>query len=141
MANLEGLYLGETVGSAARPRITQDLVLVVLDQAGQRYRPPAGLLHHSDRRSQYAAQGYQARRVRSHMTGSMSLTGNCWDGACIESWHSLLKQELVHCSRFRTRTEVTRRSSKSIAIFYNRHRLHSALGYRIPAEVEADGAD
>jgi transposase InsO family protein len=75
------------------------------------------------------------------MTGSMSLTGNCWDGACIESWHSLLKQELVHCSRFRTRTEVTRRSSKSIAIFYNRHRLHSALGYRIPAEVEADGAD
>ena len=140
LASLEDLYTRKIVGWAAGPRMTQDLVLAALDRAVARYRPPAGLLHHSDRGSQYAAHDYQARLDQYQMRGSMSRKGNCWDNACIESWHSLLKKELVYLSRFRTRAEATQAIFEYIEIFYNRQRLHSALGYRTPAEMEAGGA-
>jgi putative transposase len=139
-ASLEDLYTRQSVGWAAGPRMTQDLVLATLDRAVPRYRPPAGLFHHSDRGSQYAGHASQARLEPHQRRGSMSLKGHCWDNACLESWHSLLKKELVYLSRLsgpgRTRPG---RSSTSIEIFDTRQRLPSALGYRTPAEVEADG--
>ncbi len=106
----------------------------------QRYRPPAGVLHHADRGSQYAARDDQARLARYHLRGSMSRKGHCWDNACIESWHRLLQKECVYLRRFQTRAEATQAIFEHIEIFYNRQRLHSALGYRTPAEVEAKSA-
>ena len=135
LASLEDLATRQIVGWAADARMTQDLVLTALDRAVTRHRPPAGVLHHSDRGSQYAAYAYQARLARYGMTASMSRKGNCWDNACIESWHSLLKKELVYLSHFRTRAEARTALFEYIEVFYNRQRLHSALGYRTPQEA------
>ena len=107
VASLEDLDTRKIVGWAAGSRMTQDLVLAALDQAVQRYRPPAGVLHHADRGSQYAARDDQARLARYHLRGSMSRKGNGWDNACIESWHRLLQKECVYLRRFQTRTEAT----------------------------------
>jgi len=70
----------------------------------------------------------------------MSRKGNCWDNACIESWRRLLKKECVYLRRYPTRTEATQAISEYSEIFYNQQRLRSALGYRTPAEVEAESA-
>ena len=69
------------------------------------------------------------------MVPSMSRKGNCWDNACIESWHSLLKKEVVYLHHFKTREQVKLAIFDYIEVFYNRQRLHSALGYRTPQEV------
>ncbi len=137
LASLEDLATRQIVGWAVDARMTQDLVLTALDRAVARHRPPAGVLHHSDRGSQYAAAAYQARLARYGMTPSMSRKGNCWDNACIESWHSLLKKELVYLSHFRTRAEARAALFEYIEVFYNRQRLHSALDYRTPQEAAA----
>jgi len=138
VASLEDLDTRKIVGWAAGARMTQELVLAALDQAVRRYRPAAGVLHHSDRGSQYAGHADQARLARYPMTGSMSRKGHGWDNACIESWHSLLKKECVYLHPCRTRAEATATIFEYIEIFYNRQRLHGALGYRTPAEVEAE---
>jgi len=75
---------------------------------------------HADRGSPYAAYAYQARWTRDGLTASMSRKGNCWDNACIESWHSLLKKELVYLSHFRTRAEARTALFDYIAVFYHR---------------------
>ncbi len=86
LARLEDLAPRQIVGWAVDTPMTQDLGLTALDRAVARHRAPAGVLHHSDRGSQYAAATYQARLARYGMTPSMSRKGNCWDNACIESW-------------------------------------------------------
>ena len=139
LATLEDLYSRQIVGWALDDRMTQDLVLHALDRAVQRHRPPAGVLHHSDRGTQYAAAAYQQRLVQYGMLASMSRKGNCYDNACIESWHSLLKKELVYVEPFDTRADARLAIFEYIEGWYNRRRLHSALGYRTPQEVaEAD---
>ncbi|MGC8487521.1 MAG: IS3 family transposase [Clostridia bacterium] len=135
LATLEDLATRQIVGWALEPSMTQALTLAALDRAVARHRPPSGVLHHSDRGSQYAAHAYQARLARYGMTSSMSRKGNGWDNACIESWHSVLKKELVYLSHFRTRAEATAAIFEYIEIFYNRQRLHSAVGYCTPAEA------
>ena len=69
----------------------------------------------------------------------MSRKGNCWDNACIESWHSLLKKELIYRHRWPTRAAAKQAVFEYIEIFYNRQRLHSALGYRTPQAVLTAG--
>lgn len=135
LATLEDLYTRQIVGWAMGPRMTQELVLQALDRAVQRHRPPAGVLHHSDRGSQYAATAYQQRLAAYGMVASMSRKGNCYDNACIESWHSLLKKELIYLERFETRAAAQLAIFEYVESFYNRRRLHSALGYRTPQEV------
>lgn len=132
LASVEDLYSRQIVGWAMGERMTQDLVIQALDQAVARYQPPEQVLHHSDRGSQYAAADYQARLARYHMVGSMSRKGNCYDNACIESWHSLLKKELIYLERWPTRQAVQQAVFEYIEIWYNRQRIHSALGYRTP---------
>lgn len=136
LASVEDLYTRKIVGWACAARMTQDLTVRALDRAYRQQRPPTGVLHHSDRGSQYAATTYQARLQRYGMQGSMSRKGNCYDNACIEAWHSLLKKELVYLRRFHTRAEAELAIFEYIEVFYNRQRLHSALGYRTPLEVE-----
>jgi putative transposase len=139
LASVEDLYSRQIVGWAMGDRMTQDLVIQAFDQAVARYRPPEGVLHHSDRGSQYAAQAYRDRLAAEHMTASMSRKGNCWDNACIESWHSLLKKELIYLHRWPTRAAAQQAIFEYIEIWYNRQRVHSALGYRTPHAVLTAG--
>ncbi len=73
------------------------------------------------------------------MQASFSRIGNCYDNACIESWHSLLKKELLYQHRWATRAEAQHAIFTYIEIFYNRQRLHSALGYRTPQAMLTAG--
>ena len=100
--------------------------------------PAAGLLHHSDRGVQYACGDYQAILERHGITCSMSRSGNCYDNASMESFFKTFKVELVYQEHYATREEARRSIYSYIEVFYNRQRLHSSLGYRSPAEYEAE---
>lgn len=99
--------------------------------------PTAGLLHHSDRSSQYAATSYQQLLTGYGLVSSMSCKGNCWDNACVESFFGTLKRELVYPRHYATRAEARQEIFEYIEVFYNRQRRHSTLGYHSPAEFEA----
>jgi transposase InsO family protein len=100
-------------------------------------RPGPGLLHHSDRGSQYASEAFQQALETAGIGCSMSRRGNCWDNAPVESFFgTLLKQELVNRCRFATREAARREVFEYIDIWYNRQRRHSSLGYLSPAEFE-----
>lgn len=120
------------VGWAMQDRMTQDIVLSALMMAIQRQNPGRGLLHHSDRGSQYASQAYQLRLEQYGMICSMSRKGNCWDNAVVESFFHTLKTEHVYHQIFKTRAEAKSSLFEWIEIFYNRKRIHSALGYVTP---------
>ena len=121
-------------------RLTVDLAEQALTMALVTRRPEAGLLHHSDRGSQYAASRYQQLLDAQGLVPSMSRTGNCWDNACVESFFGTLKRELVHHRHYATRDDATRDIFEYIEVFYNRQRRHSTLGYHSPAEYEAKTA-
>ncbi|MBM7855779.1 transposase InsO family protein [Desulfohalotomaculum tongense] len=85
----------------------------------RRYRPPAGLIHHSDRGSQYASHEYQQALRDYQIISSMSRKGNCYDNACIESFFGTLKLELIYGNRFKTRAEARQAVFEYIEVFYN----------------------
>jgi putative transposase len=114
------------------------LCVDALVMAVQRRRPEPGLIHHSDRGVQYAAEPYRRVLERHDIKQSMSRRGNCLDNAPMESFFASLKTEHVHHARFRTREEAKAAVFDYVEVFYNRQRLHSALGYRTPAEAHAD---
>jgi transposase InsO family protein len=121
------------VGWALRDSLETALVLAALHVAlGGRPHPP---LHHSDRGSQYASRDYRALLAARRITVSMSRTGNCWDNAPVESFFSALKAELVADARWNTVPEAEAAVTDYLR-FYNHTRLHSALGYRSPADYE-----
>jgi transposase InsO family protein len=99
--------------------------------------PTAGLRHHSDRGSPYAARAYQQLLTRHGMTGSMSRRRNCWDNACVERFFGTLKRERIDHRQYRTRDEATQDIFEYIDVFYTRLRRHSTLGYYSPAEFDA----
>gem|GEM_PF-3862310 len=113
-----------------------DLVLAALDNAYACKKPAEGLVHHSDRGAQYASEVYRARLQQYGMEASMSRKGNCYDNACIESFHSLLKKEMIYCTRFKTKVQAEQEIFEYIEIFYNRKRIHGSLGYVSPARFE-----
>ncbi len=100
-----------------------------------RRQPPPGLLHHSDRGSQYTSLAYQARLAQLNCQVSMSRRGNCYDNAVMESFFSTLKTECV-TSQFVTRQQARTSIFEFIEVWYNRKRLHSSLGYLSPLEFE-----
>lgn len=108
-----------------------------LVMALQRRRPSPGLVHHSDRGVQHTAEPYRRVLQRHGIKQSMSRRGNCLDNAPMESFFASLKKEHVHHARFRTREAAKAAVFEYVEIFYNRQRLHSALGYRTPAEARA----
>lgn len=116
--------------------MTRQLALNALTQAAKLYRPPQGLIHHSDRGSQYASKEYQQALKDLGMISSMSRKGNCFDNACMESFFGTLKQDLFYGNRLKTRAEARHAIFEYIEVFYNRTRLHSALGYMSPVEYE-----
>jgi transposase InsO family protein len=131
------LYSRTVIGWAMGHRLTVDLAEHALTMALANRTPTTGLLHHSDRGSQYAAMSYQQLLTTHGMTTSMSRRGNCWDNACVESFFGTLKRELVYHRHYATREEATQDIFEYIEVFYNRKRRHSTLGYDSPAEYEA----
>ena len=131
------LYSRAVIGWAMGARLTGDLAQDALTMVLQHRTPTKGLLHHSDRGSQYAATRYQQLLTAHGLTPSMSRRGNCWDNACVESFFGTLKRELVYHRQYRTRDEATQDIFAYIEVFYNRLRRHSTLGYHSPAEFEA----
>lgn len=124
------------VGWAMSDRITDDLTLDALGMALARRRPPHGLLHHSDRGSQYASGDYQRRLAQHGIVGSMSRRGNCWDNAVAESFFATIKVELVHEAAWATRAAARAELVEYLEVFYNGQRRHSALGYLSPRAFE-----
>jgi transposase InsO family protein len=112
--------------------MTTDIVTDALTMAWFRKRPVAGLMHHSDRGSQYASHTFQGALEKCGMICSMSRKGNCWDNAPTESWFNSFKKERVHGLRYETRAKMTAMSFEYIEVLYNRKRQHSSLGYKSP---------
>jgi transposase InsO family protein len=131
------LYSRLVIGWAMGHRLTVDLAERALIMALANRTPTAGLLHHSDRGSQYAATSYQRLLDAHGITTSMSRQGNCWDNACVESFFGTLKRELVYHRHYTTREDARQDIFEYIEVFYNRKRRHSTLGYDSPAEYEA----
>jgi len=136
LAAILDLYSRYVVGWSMDGRMNRRLVLDALDMALDRRRPGPGLLHHSDRGSQYACGDYREALSAHGMMCSMSRKGDCWDNAPMESFFHSLKTELVNHQRYQTRREAKADIFEYIEIFYNRNRRHSALGYQTPAEYE-----
>jgi putative transposase len=128
------------VGWAVSERLTRDLTLEALDMALRRRRPLHGLLHHSDRGSQYASGDYQAVLADQGIVCSMSRRGNCWDNAVAESFFATIKVELVHDAAWATRTAARTELFEYIEVFYNGQRRHSSLGYLSPRAFERQRA-
>ncbi len=133
VAAIKDLFAGEIVGRAFGSRMTTDLVVRALEQAVAVRRPTAGLVHHSDRGSQYCSCEYQALLGSYDIRGSMSRRGNCYDNAPVESFWGTLKNELVHHRRYETRRIAAREITEYLDIFYNRQRRQARLGYMSPA--------
>ena len=127
------LYTRRIVGWSMRERMTRDLVLDALRMAWFRRKPTAGVIHHSDRGSQYCSHEFQAQLKAYGMTPSMSRKGNCWDNAPTESFFNSLKNERVHGAHYATRDEARAELFEYIEAFYNRVRRHSTLGSISPA--------
>lgn len=124
------------VGWAMSERLTDDLTLDALGMALARRCPPQGLLHHSDRGSQYASGDYQRVLAQHGIVGSMSRRGNCWDNAVAESFFATIKVELVHDAAWATRAAARAELVEYLEVFYNGQRRHSALGYLSPRAFE-----
>jgi transposase InsO family protein len=137
LAAIEDLATREVVGWGMADHLRAGLCVDALVMALQRRRPAPGLVHHSDRGSQYAAEPYRQVLGRHGIKQSMSRKGNCLDNAPMESFFASLKKEHVHHVHFRTRAEARAAVFEYVEIFYNRQRLHSGLGYRTPAEARA----
>jgi len=136
LASVMDLYSRKIVGWSMDKTMTKELVLDALKMAYKRQNPEQGVLHHSDRGVQYASIEYQKLLKQYQMTGSMSRKGNCYDNACIESFHGILKRELIYQTRYKTRHEARKSLFEYIEFFYNSKRIHSTLGYHTPNEYE-----
>jgi transposase InsO family protein len=136
LAAILDLATRKIVGWAMRDHMRTELTLSALMMAVQRQRPGTGLLHHSDRGSQFAADAYGQELDRIGAVASMSRTGNCYDNAPMESFFHTLKVELVHHCRWATRDDARRDLFAYIEGYYNRARIHSAIGYITPEQAE-----
>ena len=132
------LFNREIVGWSIKTRMTADIVVDALTMAWFRRKPAPGLIHHSDRGSQYASLVFQAKLAEYGMVCSMSRKGNCWDNAPTESFFNSLKNERVHGTRYATRAEAIDDLFDYIEVFYNRSRRHSTLKSKSPVRFLQD---
>ncbi len=136
LAAVLDLATRKVVGWSMRDHMRTELTSAALMMAHQRQRPAAGLVCHSDRGSQYAAEAYRKQLAGMKAVSSMSRTACCYDNAPMESFFHTLKVELVHQRRWATRDEARRDLFAYIEGYYNRQRIHSALGYITPEQAE-----
>lgn len=136
LAGVMDLCSRRIIGWSMKDTLATELVEAAFDMAFLSRQPSAGLLHHSDRGCQYASGGYRARLREAGIEMSMSRAGNCYDNAMIESFWGKLKAEMVNHRKFATREEARVATFEYIEMFYNRKRLHAALGYVSPVQFE-----
>ena len=128
------------IGWAMRHTLAGELTRDALAMALTGRRPAPGVLHHTDRGSQYAAGDYQAMLAANAMVCSMSRVGDCWDNAVAESFFATLKRELADGANWQTRDEARTAVFEYIEVWYNRQRRHSSLGYLSPVDYEQQRA-
>ena len=133
------LFTRKIVGHSMQSSMHTKLVLDALDMGLKRQcvESETGLVAHSDRGSQYAAEDYRKRLEAHDIVASMSRRGNCYDNAFVESFFHTLKVELVYREKFKTREEARRAIFEFIEVWYNRQRIHSSLDYMTPLEYES----
>lgn len=136
LAAIIDLYSRKVVGWAMQPTMHRSLVLKALSMAVADRQPSTGLIHHSDRGSQYASDDYRAALTAHGMIASMSRRACCYDNAVAESFWHTLKNELIHRRQFQTRDEAQRAIFEYIEVFYNRTRRHTSIGNVSPMEFE-----
>ena len=131
------LFSRQVVGWAMDNHMKTSLCVSALQMVFWRRKPAQGLLHHSDRGSQYASREYREHLAIMGMEQSMSRKGNCWDNAPTERFFRSLKYEQLHYEKFRTVAEA-KLSIIDYLAFYNGKRIHSTLGYKSPLIFERD---
>lgn len=131
------LYSRRVVGWAASDRMKKDLAITALQRAIAIRRPDPGLIHHSDRGSQYCSDEYQKILKNHGMEISMNGKGNCYDNAMVETFFKTLKSELIWRTVFLSRRQAECAVGTFVGGFYNPKRRHSALGYKSPIQFEA----
>ena len=128
LAIVKDLYDKDIVGWSIDTHMRTELCISALETAIKKRRPKAGLIHHSDRGSQYCSHAYQEALSKYRMICSMSRKGNCWDNACAETFFSTLKSERIRHQKYHSNEELRRDLFWYIEFFYNRNRRHQALG-------------
>jgi len=136
LAVIIDLYSRRVVGWSIDRRMKKALVIRALMMAVNLRKPPPGLIHHSDRGSQYASHDYQKLLQQHGMICSMSRKGNCWDNAPVERFFSSLKREWTGDRWYRTRLEAIADVREYVVVYYNSKRLHSTLAYMTPINYE-----
>jgi len=136
LAAIVDLYSRRIVGWAMEPTMHRTLVLKALAMAVSDRQPAPGLIHHSDRGSQYASEDYRTALTANGMIASMSRPGCCYDNAAAESFWHTIKNELIHRRDFQTRDEAKHAIFEYIEVFYNRARQHTTIGNLSPVEFE-----
>lgn len=140
LAAVLDLHDRQLVGWAMADHMRTQLVLDALEMAVGRRQPKSGLIHHSDRGSQYASRDYRSTLDRHGFQASMSRKGNCWDNAVMERFFGSLKSEWLAGQRYGSRQAARRDVIEYIEMEYNSCRLHSTLGYQTPREIELAAA-
>jgi putative transposase len=136
LAVILDLFSRAVVGWAMDARCSRGLVIRALQMALVRRKPPPGLVHHSDRGSQYASADYRALLAQQGLICSMSRRGDCYDNAAMESFYHTLKTEHVHFRDYVTRRQAMTDLFDYIEVFYNRQRRHSFLDHVSPMAFE-----
>ena len=136
LAGLTDLYTCGLVGWAMDSRMTKELALSALRMAYWCKKPAVGLIHQSDRGSQYCSHAYQSTLAGYGMRASMSREGNCYDNAPMESFFGTLKMELTHNVGYATREQARQEIFEYIEVFYNRMCRHARLNYLSPIDFE-----
>jgi putative transposase len=140
LAVLLDAFSRRVVGWAVERTMQARLSLAALERAVVNRKPPPGLVHHSDRGIQYACGEYVKALASHGMLSSMSRAGCPYDNAMCESWFKTLKQEEIYANEYRDMQDLIQHLEEFIDRYYNRLRLHSALGYRSPEQFETETA-
>jgi transposase InsO family protein len=140
LAIVVDLFSRRIVGWATSDRMKKDLALTAMKRALALRQPPQGIIHHSDRGSQYCSDEYQKLLTDHGVVPSMSGKGNCYDNAMVETVFKTIKSELIWRTAWQSRWQANQAIGRYIDGFYNPIRRHSALGYKSPCRFEAEAA-
>lgn len=138
LATVIDCFNKEVIGYAMADHLRTSLVSDALGMAARNHRLVDGCIFHSDRGTQYTSTEFGTKLASLHMRQSLGRTGCCYDNALAESFFAVLKNERVHRTVYPTRNKAKQDIAHYIEIFYNRRRLHSALGYRTPHEIRTE---
>jgi transposase InsO family protein len=138
LATVIDCFNKEVIGYAMAEHMRTELVTDALEMAARNHNLEPGCIMHSDRGTQYTSAEYSAKLDELGLRQSLGRTGICWDNALAESFFASLKNERVHHMVYSTRKKAKEDIARYIELFYNRRRIHSALGYRTPHEVRIE---